>query len=565
MSGGGRWTAALAMALAGTMACGRPAADAPADLVVRGARIYTVDPERPWATALAVAGDRLAFVGDDRGATALAGPSTRIVDGGGRLVLPGFHDSHVHPISAGMEARQCDLNDAASPDEVLARVGACAAAEPRPDWIVGGGWDLTFYSDANPSKAPLDAIDRTRPIFLTAADGHSAWVNSRALELAGITRDTPDPERGRIERDPATGEPSGTLREAAVDLVGHLVPKPNPADYRAGLDYALERFAALGIVGVYEADASPEMLDAYLAADREDRLTVRVRASQHVDPERGVDQVADLVKRRDGYRGRRLDANAAKLFLDGVIEAKTAALIEPYLGGSSRGPANYEPDALDDLVTALDREGFQVHMHAIGDRAIRMGLDAIARARAANGPRDARHHLAHIQLFDPADVPRFAALGAIANFQPLWAYADSYIRDLTEPVLGPERSRWLYPIRSLVASGAVVVAGSDWSVSSPDPLRAMEVAVTRREPGAPIGPAWIPEEQVDLPEILRAYTIAGAYLAFEEHETGSLESGKRADFVMLDRDIFTVPANEIHTAKVVWTVFEGKEVYRSER
>ncbi len=565
MIGGRRWLVSVAVvATAGAMACGRPEVGAPIDLVLRGARIYTVDPERPWATALAVAGDRVVFVGDDAGAEALAGPATRVVDGDGRLVLPGFHDSHVHPISAGMEARQCDLNDAASPDAVLARVRACAAAEPRPEWIVGGGWDLTFYPDANPSKAPLDAIDQTRPIFLTAADGHSAWVNSRALELAGITRETPDPERGRIEREPVTGEPSGTLREAAAGLVGRLVPKPGPAEYRAGLDYALQRFAALGIVGVHEADASPEMLDAYLAADREDRLTLRVRASQHVDPDRGVDQIGDLAKRREAYRGRRLDANAAKLFLDGVIEAKTAALLAPYVGGSDAGPADYDQDRLDALVAALDREGFQVHMHAIGDRAIRMGLDAIERARAANGPRDARPHLAHIQLFDPADVPRFAALGAIASFQPLWAYADSYIRDLTEPVLGPERSGWLYPIRSLEATGAVVVAGSDWSVSSPDPLRAMEVAVTRREPGAPIGPAWIPEEQVDLPEIIRAYTIAGAYLAFEEHETGSIQRGKRADFIMLDRDIFTVPANEIHTAKVVWTVFEGKEVYRIE-
>jgi predicted amidohydrolase YtcJ len=565
-----RWLAA-GVSFVGSLiaACGGTSAPprVEADLVVRHARIYTVDAARSWAEALAVRGDRLLFVGADPGVDAYVGPRTRVVDAGGRLVLPAFHDSHVHPISAGMEARQCDLNEAATRDEVLARVRSCAAADPARPWIVGGGWALPVFPDANPSKALLDAIEPSRPVYLTAADGHSAWVNSRALALAGITAGTPDPPRGRIERDPVTGEPSGTLRESAVDLVAQHLPPPGPSDYRDGLEYALKRFAELGIVAVQEADASREMLDAYLAADRERRLTVRVRASQHVDPEKDVEQIAALVTAREQYRGARLDAGTAKFFLDGVIEAKTAALLEPYLGSTGtgdRGLPNFDQDRLDRLVAGLDRVGFQVHMHAIGDRAIRMGLDAIERAREANGPRDRRPHLAHIQLFDPADIPRFAQLGAIANFQPLWAYADAYIRDLTEPVLGPARSRWLYPIRSLMASGAVVVAGSDWSVSSPDPLQAIEVAMTRREPGAPAGPAWIPEETVDLPQILAAYTIGGAYVSFEERDSGSLEAGKFADFVMLDKDIFELPPNRIHTARVVWTVMEGREVYRRE-
>ena len=346
------------------------------------------------------------------------------------------------------------------------------------------------------------------------------------------------------------------------------MPAPTAADYRAGLDYALRRFAELGIVAAQDAKASPEMLDAYLEADREHRLTFRVRASQYVDPARDVEQIEGLVAGRGKYRGPHLNAGTAKFFLDGVIEAKTAVLLAPYLGSDPKGPAarglpNFDQDRLDRLVAGLDKVGFQVHMHAIGDGAIRMGLDAIAFARKVNGPRDARPHLAHIQLFDPADIPRFRELGAIANFQPLWAYEDSYIRDLTLPVLGPERSRWLYPIRSLMDSGAVVVAGSDWSVSSPDPLQGMEVAVTRREPGAPAGPAWIPEETVDLPRIIAAYTIAGAYVSFEEKDSGSLETGKLADFVVLDRNLFDIPPNQIHAAKVLWTVFEGKEVYRS--
>jgi len=549
-------------------ACGGTGAPPPvvADLVVRHARIYTVDATRSWAEALAVRDKRLLVVGTDQDVNAYLGPETRVVDAGGRLVLPGFHDSHVHPISAGMEARQCDLNGAATRDEVLARVKSCAAADPARPWIVGGGWELPLFPDANPSKTLLDAIEPSRPVYLTAADGHSAWVNSRALALAGVTASTPDPPRGRIERD-ATGKPSGTLRESAMDLVARHLPQPGPADYRDGLDFALKRFAELGIVAVQEADASPEMLDAYLAADREGRLSVRVRASQHVDPEKDVEQIPALVAARKQYRGARLDAGTAKFFLDGVIEAKTAALLEPYLGSTGpedRGVPNFDQGRLDRLVAGLDSDGFQIHMHAIGDRAIRMGLDAIEHANEVNGSRDRRPHLAHIQLFDPADIPRFARLGAIANFQPLWAYADSYIRDLTEPVLGPSRSRWLYPIRSLMASGAVVVAGSDWSVSSPDPLQAIEVAITRREPGAPVGPAWIPEETVELPQILAAYTIAGAYVSFEERDSGSLETGKLADFVMLDKNIFELPPNQIHTARVLWTVMEGREVYRRE-
>jgi predicted amidohydrolase YtcJ len=545
-----------------------PSSPVPADLVVRNARVYTVDASRSWAAALAVRSGRLVAVGSARDVQPYVGPSTRVVDAGGRLVLPGFHDSHVHPIMAGMEARQCDLSGLATRTAVLAAVKACVAADPARPWIVGGGWDLTVFPDANPSKRLLDAIEPTRPVYLSSADGHSAWVNSKALALAGVTRETPDPPRGRIERDRRTGEPTGTLREAASGLVERLVPAPTAADYRGGLDYAIDRFAELGIVAAQDAKASPEMLDAYLEADREHRLTFRVRASQYVDPARDVEQIEGLVAGSGKYRSPHLNAGTAKFFLDGVIEAKTAVLLEPYLGADpkdpgARGLPNFGQDRLDRLVAGLDKVGFQVHMHAIGDGAIRMGLDAIAFARHVNGPRDARPHLAHIQLFDPADIPRFRQLGVIANFQPLWAYEDSYIRDLTLPVLGPGRSRWLYPIRSLMDSGAVVVAGSDWSVSSPDPLQGMEVAVTRREPGAPAGPAWIPEETVGLPRIIAAYTIAGAYVSFEEKDSGSLEAGKLADFVMLDRNLFDIPANQIHAARVLWTVFEGKEVYRS--
>ena len=549
----------------------RDTGEPPADLVLIGARVYTVDATRSWAEALAIRQGRLVYVGTSGGARAFAGPATRVVDLEGRLVLPAFRDSHVHPVSAGIELGLCDLNDLKTVDQVTAKIRTCAAERPDAPWILGGGWDLPLFPGANPDRALLDSLVPDRPALLSAADGHSAWVNSMALASAGITRETPDPPRGRIERHPATGEPSGTLRESAVDLVARHAPSPGADDHVAGLRRALERMNRLGIVAFQEASADERTLGAYLQGDREGWLSARARVSLLAVPEEGQDQVGRLVELRRRGRGR-VTPGTVKLFLDGVIEAKTAALLEPYLdprtgtpeSPSNRGLPRWTPELLGAMVTRLDAEGFQVHMHAIGDAAIRMGLDAVEAAHQRNGVRDARHHMAHIQLFDPADIPRFRRLGVIANFQALWAYADSYITELTEPVLGPERSHWLYPIASLMASGAVVVGGSDWSVSSVNPLDAIEVGITRREPGSTSGPAWIPQERVTLPQMIAAYTIDGAYLCFEEKDGGSLETGKWADLIVLDRNLFELPPHEIHAARVLWTLLEGTTVWRDE-
>lgn len=514
---------------------------------------------------------RLAYVGTEAGARPFIGPRTRVVDLGGRLVLPAFYDAHVHPVSAGIEAGLCDLNAARNADEIATAIRAYAAAHPDRSWILGGGWALPIFPGANPRRELLDSLVPDRPALLSAADGHSAWANSRALATAGITRETPDPPAGRIERDPATGEPTGTLRESAIALVERHAPEPSAEEHREGLRRALEVMNRFGIVSCQEANADETTLDAYASADREGWLTARVRASLAFDADKGEEQVPRLAEQRRAYAGRRLRAEAVKLYLDGVIESRTAALLEPYLppkddlqAPRTAGLPRFTPDRLNGLVTRLDREGFQVHMHAIGDRAIRMGLDAVEAARRANGPRDARHHMAHIQLFHPDDIPRFRRLGVVANVQPLWAYADEYITELTEPALGPARSRWLYPLGSLMASGAVVAGGSDWSVSSVNPLDAIQVAITRRDPESGDGPTWIPDERVDLPRMIAAYTIAGAYMSFEEKDSGSLEVGKWADFVVLDKNLFEIPAREIHTAKVLWTVLEGKEVHRAE-
>ncbi|HKA13744.1 MAG TPA: amidohydrolase [Myxococcota bacterium] len=534
-----------------------------ADLVLFDASVYTVDAARSWARAVAVRDGRIAYVGDDAGARALAGPRTAIVDLGGGMLVPGFVDAHVHPISGGLQAHRCDLSDRETVEALLARISECAAARPEAPWILGGGWALPLFPGANPDRRSLDEAVPDRPAALSAADGHSLWVNSKALALAGITRATPDPPGGRIERD-AAGEPSGTLRESAGQRVWDRVPPPAREESAAALRTALDLAHRFGITTWIDASAGEAELAAYRDADRAGGLGMFVRAALRVDPSRGAEQVTALAALRARNWGEHVAAGAAKLFADGVIESGTAALLAPYVGrGGSRGELLWSEAGLREIALALDAAGFQIHVHAIGDRAVRATLDAIEALDREHGPRDRRATIAHIELIDPADIPRFRRLRAVADFQPIWALEDRYIRDLTVPFLGPERARWLYPIASVAKSGAPLAAGSDWSVTSMNPLEAIEVALTRRDPASPPGPAWIPEERADLATLLAAYTIGGAWAAFREREVGSIEVGKRADLALLERNLFEIPAHEISETRVLRTWFEGREVYRA--
>jgi predicted amidohydrolase YtcJ len=538
----------------------------PADTVFRGGAVYTVDAARSWAEAVAVRAGRIVYVGTDAGLAGWIGPNTQSIDLKGKMLLPGFHDAHVHLVGGGIELGECDLNNLTTVEQVVTAVRQFAQRHPEKKWIRGGGWPLTIKGAA-PHKSLLDKIVLNRPVSLDAADGHSWWVNSKALEAAGITKDTPDPPRGRIERDPKTGEPTGILREAAARLVLDRAPPYTQDEFIDGLRRGLKLANRFGITSVQEARVAEQHLKAFAELDRAGDLTVRTVAAMGYDPPKEqTSQVAQFVEWRNRFQGKRLRATAVKIFEDGVLESRTAALIEPYLGGEreERGWLNLEPEVFKPVAAKLDGLGFQIHIHAIGDRAIQASLDALQFARQQNGSRDSRHHIAHIQLFNPPDIGRFRKLGVVANFQPLWAQADPYIVDLTIPILGPERSRYLYPIRSVANTGAVIACGSDWSVSSINPLEAIQIGVTRRGLQEPPGPPWIPEEAVDLPLMLAGYTINGAYLNFEEAETGSIEVGKAADLIVLDRNLFEIPAHEISHAKVLLTLLEGKEVYRAE-
>jgi predicted amidohydrolase YtcJ len=537
-------------------------ATGPADLILRHAAVYTVDAARSWASAVAIRDGRITFVGDSL-PPGLIGPATEVVDLAGKMVLPGFQDGHVHLIDAGVQLGECALDNLRTEAEIADTIRAYAAAHPDLAWVRGSGWQLPVFQDGNPSKAVLDRIVPDRPAIFDAADGHSAWVNSKALALAGITRDTPDPLNGRIERHPKTGEPTGTLREDAVYLVHKIVPDRTDAELAAGLQRAQELANRFGITTVFSAATDEAGLRAYSAADRRGILSLRVIAALSLGdplPDSMLPRLRDL---RTRFASARVRPTAVKLFADGVIEARTAALLAPYRDRKGNaGKPIYDSTTLNELAAALDREAFQIHVHAIGDRAIRMTLDALAYARARNGAHDARHTITHLELIDPADIRRFRALGAVANFQALWANGDEYLTEMTEPTLGPIRSRWLYPIASVVRTGAVVSGGSDWSVSSLNPLEAIEVGITHRPPDQPNQAAWNPAERADLATMIAMYTINAAYANHQERDTGSIEVGKRADLIVLDRNLFEVAPQDIHAARVLRTLLEGQTVFQ---
>jgi len=550
-----------------------------ADLLFVNGSVYTVDAVRSWAQAVAVKSDRIAAVGTYSELTSLAGDRTEVVDLHGRLMLPGFQDAHVHPVGGGVDMLQCDLHDLDSAEACLAAIRDYAASHPEEPWILGGGWSMDSFPGGTPTKEPLDVAVGDRPVYLPNRDGHSGWVNSVALRIAGITRDTPDPPDGRIERTP-DGEPSGTLHEGAQSLVARHAPGVSPDDVYRGLLLGQEHLHSLGITSwqdaIVDTDDEYDNYGAYRRAGREGTLTGRVVGALWWDRQRGLEQIPELIEKRETARNAgRFASTSVKIMQDGVCENFTAAVLEPYLDRhghvtENRGISFVDPPLLNEAVTRLDAEGFQVHFHAIAERAVREALDAIETARTANGPSDGRHHLAHIQVVHPDDLPRFRQLSAVANAQPLWAAHEAQMDELTIPFLGEPRWWWQYPFASLVARGATLAMGSDWPVSSADPLEEIHVAVNRRMPASypyrvDTDDVFLSDERLDLPTAVGAFTMGSAYVNHRDAETGSLEPGKLADLVVVDRNLFAGPVDEIGEANVVLTYVGGEPVYASEQ
>jgi predicted amidohydrolase YtcJ len=555
-----------------------------ADVIFTGGPVYTPDPSErrlipagPPPQAVAVRGDRIIAVGDPAGRDLadLAGPRTELVDLRGRVLLPGFQDAHVHPAWAGVTMNGCNLIGTATLDEALTRIRAYVASHADREWIAGSGWRMDWFDHGTPSRELLDQITGGRPAYLTNRDGHGAWVSTRALELVGIDARTPDPPDGRIERN-ADGSPQGTLHEGAATLVGRWVPPITPEERLSGLLRAQEHLHARGItawqdaiVGDYLGSGDP--LPVYLAAASAGKLTARVQGALWWDRGRGAEQLPEILGRREQGQAGRFRANTVKIMQDGVAESFTAGMIEPYLDScgcqsANRGLSHVDPAELREYVTVLDDQGFQVHLHAIGDRAVRESLDALEAARRANGANDHRHHIAHLQVMHPDDIPRFAALGVTANMQALWAAHERQMDELTIPFIGPQRAARQYLFGDLLRSGARLAAGSDWAVSSANPLRAVHVAVNRTLPGeagAGVEPL-LPGQRLSLGEALAAYTSGSAYVNHLD-ETGAIAVGQLADLVVLDRNPFDGPPDEIASTSVALTYVAGERVYAAQR
>jgi len=543
--------------------------DNAADIIILS-NVVTMEETFPRADALVIKGSKIIFVGDEKSALKYKSDHTLLIQESSGMVLPGFIDSHVHLIWGGIEMGECQLSGLTSKEEIISKIEIYVEEHADLNWIRGNGWSLPVFKDGNPSKYILDKINAEKPMYFLSADGHSAWVNSKALSIAGLNESTKDPLNGRIERDSKTRVPSGVLREDAMALVESFIPNYTKEQIENGLFISVKEANKFGITSILDAGTESinqkkseenyfDGLDAYREATKNQEISLRVNSSQYASPLSWRKDLKHIKNRR--FINSQGSMNTVKIFADGVIEAGTGALLDPYVGTNNFGVLNWDPDTLKLVVSTIENEGFQIHFHAIGDKAIRTTLDAFEYAREKNGLNNMRHMISHAQLIHPEDIERFKKLDIITSFQPLWAYPDPYMKELTIPVLGPIRSKWNYPLKSLLSSGARITAGSDWSVTSLNPLFGIEVAVTRRELGSPDGEILNQDEIVDLEDILKAYTIEGAFSLFRENEIGSLKKGKLADVILLDKNLFKIPPHEIHQAKVMMTIFNGRVVY----
>ena len=552
-----------------------------ADLVLAGGKIRTPGHPSGFVQALAARDGVIQALGSDDDIRELAGPGTRVVDLGGRLALPAFGDAHVHAVSGGLESLRCNLLGVRTRHDCLAAVAAYSAALGADAWVLGGGWAMEAFPGGTPTAADLDTVTDGRPAFIPNRDHHSAWVNTAALERAGVDASTPDPVDGRIERD-AAGNPTGALHDGAMRLVAAHVPSATAAELTDGLLAAQAYLHSLGITSFQDACVGPagelgipDAFDAYRRAAADGLLTCRVVGALWWDRSRGIAQLEDLLTRREQARDGQFRATSVKLMLDGVCETFTAAMSAPYLDGhghptSHSGRLFIEPDELRDATGRLAAEGFQLHFHALGDLAVSTALDVLE-ALPAQQRRSGRHHLAHLQFIAPGDMDRFRALDAVANFQPLWACSDPQMENLTLPFVGPERAAWQYQIGSLAQRGTRIAFGSDWPVSTPDPLQEIHVAVNRvlserqGKPGTPeCEQPFLPDQAIRLGAAIDAFTSGVAYVNHAEDVAGRLLPGMRADVAVLDQDLYSTPASGIGGTSVVMTIANGKVVFGDE-
>ena len=553
----------LSLAILGAAACSSRAADGPADLLVLNGRVYTAVDGSATAEAVAVRGNTIARVGSARDLEAMRGANTIVVDAHGGAVVPGFNDSHVHFLNGAMSLDQVDLAGLTKLDDVQARIRAFAAEHPDRAWIRGRGWLYSPFPGGLPTKEQLDAVTSDRPALMTCYDGHSVWANSKALALAGITKDTPDPKNGIVVKDPKTGEPTGVLKEAARALISKVIPPTTHAERLAAIRSGSLFARRLGVTSVQSTSGSPDELELYAEAMQKGDLGVRVYYSLLISPgfsEADADRFDQAWKRHAD--DPMLKTGMVKMAIDGVIESRTAALLEPYVNAAGAGSPNYSAEELNQIVAMMDRRGWQIQIHSIGDRGVRMTLDAFDRAAAGNPPvaRGRRHRVEHVETIDPADVARFAKLGVIASMQPMHvALGDMNSLHPSGPWpdnLGVDRAMRAWQWKSIRDAGARITFGSDWSVASLDPLQGIWLASTRLTPEA------MKSQRLTVNEAIDGYTRWPAYASFEEGRKGTLAPGMLADIAVLSRDILGAPPRDLGDVVVDTTILDGKVVYR---
>jgi len=538
---------------------------ASADEIVVHGRIYTVNEKQPWAEALAIRGEKIVAVGSNKEIEAYRGSSTKVIDAAGRLVLPGFEDCHIHFMDGSLGLVQVDLNNAKTVAEIQKRVKEYAASHPKEPWIAGMGWTYpTFGAAALPDKKILDEVVPDRPVYLVAFDGHSSWANSKALAMAGISKQTPDPANGKIVRD-ANGEPTGALKESAGDLVASKMPKPTRTERLTALRKGIHEANKFGLTRVHSAGGDFEYLDLFDELRREGELTLRFYVAYFLDPPelRTVD-LEKIENARQTYHDEWISGGVVKTMLDGVVEAHTAAMIAPYSDDPTQpGKLFWDPDKYEAAIVELDKRGLQIFTHAIGDKAVRTALDAYEDAARNNQTHDARPRIEHIETIAADDIPRFGKLGVIASVQPLHLYPDEDTLDIWARNAGPERVQRAWSFHSIAANGGRLAFGSDWPVVTMNPWEGLQTGVTRKtSEGKPEG-GFVPSEAVSLEDGIKAYTLGAAFAGRREQQEGSLEAGKLADLIVVDQDLFKIPASEIDKTHVVLTMVGGKVVYES--